>query len=703
MSYTNQKVSSPVLGQRNFAYARNHFPARSPILGGRDSSEDESENVSETKYTAAHPRMSRRKATGRSWPWLPPHASRKPLTAMARPITERQLSSSPEFTPVSPAFTPAGSINPRSPEFAPRSPNYNSGSTGPSNALYAHCQPQPQSPAPGPSSLPDYQSPGMTYRENFTSYRAGSQDSFAVQPQPMLPSAANDFYRSLGSMDNSNYSWTHSKVSSRKRPFEQDDDSFAPPSKRQENSATQMFGLYNEATARAADQNARNRSYAVSNHSITPAGEDVEMNNSRTPANSNNFAGMVYAAAPLTPRGLAADEYNRPQATFPCEIEYTTTETAYGPNYSGEPGFVIQQKSIFAPARSAASPNSAVAVEQVHRNRMSYDSSAAQTSPQLPSFGSLFSGLSSVQYPQVSSDTSSHDYPMEPLHNVHNYVDLISPSPQRSIRAEVFHSLEARNGSADSDTVDLYSPSPDISEGSIQNAENQDSIENPPIESSQEEHPTNRQETDSVTLAEETPRLSIEAPDNFDNELVVSHHSNNNNDDNNSNQFSTLRERVSNLGVELDEVHEELHQYRMDFNDLKPQNIHHKTQISTLSTDVEALKQEVLAQSDQTTQLRNELNTLKAEVSENQSRFEDLIKLVVDVTERSDLHGEEILKLTERDEEADAEAANNDNGNNVDEVAALKAEVARLQKEVLTLQNEALKKEIAELRASRGV
>ncbi|TGO47125.1 hypothetical protein BCON_0292g00070 [Botryotinia convoluta] len=707
MSYTNPKVSSPVLGQRNFAYARNYFPARSPILGGRDSSEDELDNVSVTNSIATHPGMSRGKATGRSWPWQPPITSRKPLTAIARPGPERQLSSSPEYTPASPAFAPVGFTNPRSPEFAPRSPNFNPGSSGSSNALYARYQRQPQSLAPGPSSLPDYQSPGMNYREHFTSYRVRPQNSFAVQPQPILPSVASDLLRNLGSTNNSNISWTHSKVSSRKRPFEEDDDFFAPPSKRREYSATQLSGLYNESTARAADQtlqNARNRVYAGRNHSITPAEEDVEMKDSRAPANSNNHAGMAYAAAPQSPRGLAADEYNRPRVSFPSEIEYATTETAFGPNYSGEPGLVIQQKPISAPARGTSSLNSAVATEQAHRNGTSFGSSLPQNSPQLPSFGSLFSRPSPGQYPQASSHTSNNDYPMESQNNV-NHDNVISLSPQRSIRAEVFHSLEARNGSVDSDTVDplilhSYSPSPALSEDSIHGTENQNSIENPPVASPQEENPINRHETDSVTLAEDTPRLSIEAPDNFDNESVVSHHSNNNNDDNNNNQFLTLQEKVSNLGVELDEVQEELDNRRMEFDDLNTQNTHCDTQISTLSTDVEALEQKTQAQCDETTQLRNEVNTLKAEASEHQSRFEELIKLVVEVTERSNLHGERIMKLTQRDAGAENGTANN---NNEDEVAALKEEVARLQKEVLTLQNEALKKEIAELRASRGL
>ncbi|TGO20927.1 hypothetical protein BPAE_0255g00050 [Botrytis paeoniae] len=712
MSYTNQKVSSPVLGQRNFAYARNYFPARSPILGGRDSSEDGLVDVSVTNSTTTHHGMSRRKATGRSWPWQPPHTSRKPLTAMARPGPERQLSPSPEYTPASPTFAPVGLTNPRSPEFAPRSPNFNPSSSGPLNALYAHYQPQPPSPAPGPSSLPDYQSPGMNYREHFTSYRARPQNSFAVQPQPMLPSVANGLLRNLGNMNNPNFSWTHSKVSSRKRPFEEDGDFFAPPSKRREYSATQMFGLYNETTARTAGQtlnNAHNRVYVSRNHSITPVEEDVEMNSSRAPASSNNFAGMVYEAAPSTPRGLAADEYNRPRASFPCEIEYATTETAFGPNYSGESGLVIQQKPIVAPARGASSLNPAVATEQAHRNRMSFDSWPPQTSPQLPSFGSLFTRPSHSQYPQVSSDTSNDDYPMVPQNNVDNYANLISPSPQRSIRAEVFHSLEARHGSVDSDTVDpmilhSYAPSSALSEGSTHDTENQNSNENPPVASPQEENPINRHETDSVTLAEDTPRLSIEAPDNFDNESVVSHHSNNNIDDNNNNQFLTLQEQVSDLGVKVDEVHEEIYHNLMVFDDLTTQNIHHDTQISTLSTDVEALEQKVQAQSDEKTQLRNEVNTLKAEASEHQSRFEELIKLVVEVTERSNVHGEKIMKLTQQSAAgARNETANNDNGNNVDEVAALKEEVARLQKEVLTLQNEALKKEIAELRASRGL
>ncbi|KAF5879353.1 uncharacterized protein Bfra_006562 [Botrytis fragariae] len=712
MSYTNQKVSSPVLGQRNFAYARNYFPARSPILGGRDSSEDGLDDVSGTDSTTQHHGMSRGNATGRSWPWQPPHTSRKPLTAMARPAPERQLSSSPEFTPASPAFATAGLTNQHSPEFAPRSPSFNPSSSGPSNALYAHYQPQPQSPAPGPSFLPDYQSPGMNYREHFTSYRARPQNSFATQPQPMLPSVADGLLRHMGNMNNSKFSWTHSKGSSRKRPLEEDDDFFAPPSKRREYSATQMFGLHHETTPRAAGQtlnNARNRVYASRNHSITPVEEDVEMNNCRPPASSNPFAGMVYEAAPSTPRGLAANEYNRPRASFPCGIQYVTTETAFGSNYSGEPGLVIQQKPIVAPARGASSLNTAVATEQAHRNGISVVSSPSQTSPQLPSFGSLFTRPSHDQYPQVSSDTSNNDYPMEPQNNVNNYTNLFSPSPQRSIRAEVFHSLEAHHGSVDTNTVDhlilhSYAPSPALSEGSTHDTENQSSNENPRVASPQEKNPINRHETDSVTLAEDTPRLSIEATDNFDNESVVSHHSNNNIDDDNNNQFSILQDQVSDLGVELDEVYEEVQQHRIDFDDLKTQNIQRDTKLSTLSTDVEELKQEVLFQSNITSQLRSEVDTLNAEASEHKSRFEELIKLVVEVTERSNLHGEKIKKLTQQDAGADDETANNNNnGNNVDEVVALKEEVERLQKEVLTLQNEALKKEIAELRASRGI
>ncbi|TGO37537.1 hypothetical protein BHYA_0095g00360 [Botrytis hyacinthi] len=713
MSYTNQKVPSPILGQRNFAYARSHFPARSPILGGRDSSEDELDDASVTNSTTTHHEISRGKATGRSYPWQSPTTSRKPLTAMARPGPERQLSSSPEYTPASPTFATAGLTNPRSPVFAARNPNFNPSSSGPSNALYAHYQPQPQSPTSGPSSLPDYQSPGMNYREHFTSYRARPANSLAVQPPPMLPSIASDIFRNLGSMNNSNSSWTHSKVSSTKRPFEEDDDFFAPPSKRREYS----FGLYNETTARGTDQalqNSRNRVYASNNHSTTPAGGDVEMNNYRAPESSNIYAGMVYQAAPSTPRGRAADEYNRPQASFPCEIEYTTTETAYGPNYSGEPGLVIQQKPISTLTRGTSSLNSAVATDQRYL-------------PQLPPLGTMFTGFSpspqSPQYPQASSHNSNNDYPMEPQDNF-NHDNIISPSPQRSIRAEVFHSFEARHGSIDSDTADplvlhSYAPSPALSEGSTHDTENQNSNEDPPVASPQEKNPIDRHETDSVTLAEDTPRLSIEAPDDTDsesvishhsrnnndddNESVVSHHSRNNNDDDNNNQLLILQEEVANLGVELYGVQRELSNHRENFEAFHNLNTEYSTEIPTISDNVERLEQRIQAQSDETTQLRNEVNKLRAEASEHQSKFDTFMDLVVEVAERSNLHSEQIKQLTQRHAGAQNEAANNATGNKVDELAALTREVTRLQNRVLTLQNEALMKQVDELRASTGL
>ncbi|KAF7957838.1 hypothetical protein EAE96_003408 [Botrytis aclada] len=708
MSYTNQKVSSPILGQRNFAYARNHPSARSPILGEGDSSEDELDNVSVANYTTTYPGMSRRKT------WQPPVTLRKPLTAMARQTPARQLSSSPEYTPVSPAFATVGFNSPRSHGFAPRSPNFNSSSSGPESALYARYQPQPQSPAPGPSYLPDYRSPGMNYREHFTSCGVGPQSSFAKQPQAMPPTLTNGLFRHLGSMNNYNHPWNHSNAFSRKRPFEDADDLFAPPPKRREYSATNLFGLFNETSPRAADQtlqNAHSGVSAVRSYRVTPAEQDVEMSNSSTPANSDKFAGMAYEPAPSTPRGLTADEHNKPEATFPYELEYTTTELAYGPNYTGPPGFVALKKPISAPVSSASSLSTVATTQPVHRTGMLFSSSPPRNLSQLPSIRDLFHHQSPVQNPQVSSNTSNNDYPVEPQNNVNNdninHNDVVSPSPQRSIRAEVFHSLEARHGSVDSDAGDpvllrSYSSSPASSEGSVHDTENQNSIENLPDASPQEENTNNGHETDSVTLAD-TPRLSIEAPDNLNNASVVSNHSNNNNVDNNNDQLLMIQEKVSNFQGELDYFQSQLDDHRGELDDVDDKHTHYYTRISTLSTDVEVLEQKSQAQSDETTQLRNQINTLKAEASERQSRFDELVKLVVEVTERSNLHGEQIINLARRSAGADNEAANNNNNKDEDEVTTLKEEVARLQKEVLTLQNEALKKEIAELRANRNL
>ncbi|TGO14901.1 hypothetical protein BTUL_0047g00630 [Botrytis tulipae] len=708
----SQKVPSPILGQRNFAYARSHFPARSPILGGRDSSEDELDDASVTNSTTTHHGMSRGKATSRSDPWQPPTTSRKPLTAMARPGPERQLSSSPEYTPASPSFATAGSITPRSPVFVARNQNFNPSSFGPSNALCAHYQAQPQRPTSGPS-LPDYQSPGMNYQESFTSYRARPENSFAVQPPPMFPSLTSNFFRKQGSMINSNSSWTHSKDSIRKRSSEEDDDFFAPPSKRRQYS----FGFYNETTARATDQtlqNSRNRVYVGSNYGTTPAIGDVEMTNYRAPESSNIYAGMVYQAAPSTPRGRDADDYNGPQATFSRGIEYTTTETAYGPNYSGEPGLVIQQKPISTLARGTRSFDSAVATKPKHLQRIL---------PRLPPLCTTFCGLSSIQSPRASPPSSNNNYPTEPQENV-NHDNILSPSPQRSIRAEVFHSLEAHDASVDSNTVDplilhSYAPSPALPEGSTHDAENQNSNENPPVESPQEENTINRHDTDSVTLAEDTPRQSIEVPNNTDNESVVSHHSRNNHDDDNesvishhsrnnnvddnNNQLLILQEEVTDLGVELYGVQRELSNHRENFEALYTLNTEYSTEIPTTSGNVERLQQRIQAQSDETTQLRNEINTLRAEASEHRSRFHTFMDLVVEVADLSKLHCEQINQLTQREARAQIEIANNTTANKVDELAALTREVTRLQNRVLTLQNEALEKQIADLRASSGL
>ncbi|TGO47598.1 hypothetical protein BOTNAR_0515g00010 [Botryotinia narcissicola] len=708
MSYTNQKVPSPILSQRNFAYAINQFPARSPILGGRDISENESDDASVTNSTTAHHGMSRGNATGRSNPWQPPTTSRKPLTAMARPGPERQLSSSPEYTPASPSFATAGSTHPRSPVFAARNPNFNPNSSGPSNALYAHYQAQPQSPTSGPY-LPDYQSPGMNYQEHFTSYRAKPENSFAVQPPPMLPSLTSNFFRDHGSMNNSNSSRTHSNISRRKRLSEEDDDFFAPPSKRRHYS----FGFYNETTARATEQtlqNSRNRVYVSGNYGTTHAGGDVEMNNHRAPQSSNIYAGMVHQAAPSTPRGRAADDYNGPLATFPGDIEYTTTETAYGPNYSGEPGLVIQQKPTSPLACGTSSFDSAVATKPNH---------LPQILPRLPPLGTMFSGLSSIQSPQTSPPSSNNDYPTKPQDNI-NHDNILSPTPQRSIRAEVFHSLEARDASVDPLILHSYAPSPALSEGSTHDAENQNSNGNPPVERPQEENPINRHDTDSVTLAEDTPRQSIEVPDDTDNESVVSHHSRNNNDDDNesvishhsrnnndndnNNQLLILQEEVTDLGVELYGVQRELSNHGGNFGAFYTLNTEYSTEIPTISGNVERLERRIQAQSDETTQLRNEINTLKAEASEHQSQFDTFMDLVVEVADQSNLHGEQINQLTQREARAQIEIANNATANKVDELAALTREITRLQNRVLTLQNEALEKQIAELlRASSGL
>ncbi|KAF7904472.1 hypothetical protein EAF00_001806 [Botryotinia globosa] len=707
MSCTKQKVPSPILGQRNFAYARNHFPARSPILGGRDSSEDELDDASVTDATTTHYGMSRGKATGRSNRWQPPTASRKPLIAMAKPGPERQLSPSPEYTPASPSFATAGLTNPRSPVFAARNPNFNPSSSGRSNALYAHYQAQHQSQTSGPSSLPDYQSPGMNYQEHFTSYRAIPENSFA-----MLPSLMSDLSRNLGSMNDSNCPWKHSKVSRRKRPSEEDDDFFVPLSKRRQYS----FGFNNETTAMAADQtpqNSGNRVYVGSNYGTTPAGGDVEMNNYRAPESSNIYAGMVYQAAPSTPRGRAADDYNRPQATFPCDIEYTTTEMAYGPNYSGKPGLVIQQKPISTVARGTSSFDSAVATKP----------NLPQILPRLPPLGTVFGGLSSIQSPRASPPSWNNDYSTQPQENV-NHVNILNPSPQRSIRAEVFHTLEAHGDSVDSDTVDplilhSYAPSPALSEGSPRDAENQNSNENPPVESLQEENTINRHDTDSVTLAEDTLRQSIEVPDNTDTESVISHHSRNNHDndngsvishhsrnnnvDDNNNQLLILQEEVTDLGVELYGVQRELSNHRENFEALYTRNTEYSTELPTISGDVERLQRRIQAQSDETTQLRNELNTLRAEASEQRSRFHRFMNLVVEVADQSRVHGEQINQLTQREARAQIEIANDAPANKVDELAALTREVIRLQNRVLTLQNDALEKHLGELRAISGL
>ncbi|THV54273.1 hypothetical protein BGAL_0030g00050 [Botrytis galanthina] len=730
MSHTNQKVPSPILGQRNFAYASNHFPVRSPILGGRDSTADELDDASVTNTTTKHHGMSRGKGKSRSYPWQSPTTSREPLTAMARPGPGRQMSSSPEYTPASPTFAPAGLTNPRSLVFAPRSSNFNPSSSGPSNALYVRYQPRPQSSTSGPSSLPDYHLPAMDYQEHFTSYRAGPDKYFAVQTR--------DFFKNGESKNKSNSSWTHSRVSSRKRPSEEEEDNdfFAPPSKRRQYSTTYPFGLYNETTARVTGQtlqNSRNRVYASSNYSTTPADGDVEKNNYRAPESSNIYAGMVYQAAPSTPRGRAADEYNRPQATFPCEIEYTTTESAYGPNYSGQPGLVIQQKPISALTRGNSSFNSAVATDKIFLPRIL---------PQLPRLCTMFNGFGSPQYPQASSHSWNNYIPMEPRDNVNqdngnhvsfNHDHIISPSPQRTIQAEVFHSLEARHASVDPDTVNplmlqSYAPSPALLEGSSHDSDNQNSNENPPVAPPQEENPINRLETDSVTLAEDTPRPSIEIPDDTDNESVVSHHSSdnndhdnesvishhsrnnndddnesvishhsrNNNDDENNNQLLILQEEVSDLGVELYGVQRQLSNHRENFQS-------YSTEVPTITGNVERLQHGAQAQSDETTQLRNEVRTLRAEASEHLYRFNVFKDWMVEVAERSNLHGEQIKQLTQRDAGAQDATANNATGSKLDELAALAREVASLQHRVLTLQNEALGKEVAELRASIGL
>ncbi|KAF7941136.1 hypothetical protein EAE99_000773 [Botrytis elliptica] len=725
MSYTNQKVSSPVLGQRNFAYARNYFPARSPILGERDGSEDGPDNVSVTSTAAPIPGMSRGKPTGRSWPWQRTTTSRKPLTAMARPRPERQLSSSPEYTPASPGFAPVDFNNPRSAEAAPRSSNFNPSSSNPPSALYAHYQPQLQTPTLGPSFLPDYQSLGMHYREHFTSYSARPQNSFAMQSrQPMLPSIASDLLQKQGSMNNSNFSWTHSKVSSRKRPFEEeDDDFFAPPSKRREYSATRPFGLYNETTAGSASQtlqDSRNRVYPSGNRSFTPAHGYVEMNNSRTPANSDIYAGMVYQEAPSTPRGRAADECNnRPLATFPYEVEYTTTETAYGPNYSGTPGLVIQQKPVST--RGTSSRNSAVAPNYRYR---------PQTSMQLPPLATLFTGFKSHE----SSPSSNNNYPMEPQNNVnhgnilspspqrtiraevfhslearHGSVDsdtvdpILSPSPQRTIRAEVFHSLEARHGSVDSDTVDplilsSYAPSPALSEDSTHDAENQNSNENSPVASPQEEDPIDRQSTDSATLAEDTPRQSIEAPDNFDNESVVSYHPSDNDDDENHSQSATLDQDVR--GHQIQQI---LTRHGKFFEDLATRKSDYSIELPFLIDDVETLKQTTKEQSDKNTELRKEIRTLNAQASTQFAFYVDMTKVALERPNPSQINDEHINRLIQQSVEAGNKTADHATVNNAEVLATLRREVTELQNSVLKMQNEALMKQVEDLRALRDL
>ncbi|TEY80309.1 hypothetical protein BOTCAL_0039g00060 [Botryotinia calthae] len=743
MSYTNQKGSSPILGQRQFTFKKTHFAPRSPIPGERDSSVDELDNVSVTNPTSTSSRMSRRKATGPSWSLQSHFASRKPLTAMARQNTERQLNASPEFSPASPpAFTPVGFTNQRSPELAPRSPSFNPGSPSSPRPLFSHFNPRPQSSTSGPASLPDYQFPGLNHREHFAPCAVGPQSFFAMQPRPTLPNVSL-LNQSLNSMNDSYLSWKNSNVSSRKRPSERVDDFFAPPSKRRESSATQSFGLYHETTTSAADQilrDARDRVYASRHQGIFPVEENMEMSDSGTPANSNKYAENLHRKAPQSPGGRVTDYYNKPRASFSCQVEYAPTETV-----SGESEFAIQRKSIFAPFSVATSFKPAAATEQTHRNEMSFGSFSqttpqlpsfssqfsrpdhgqttpllpsfcsqfsrpdhGQTTPQLPSFGSKFSRPDHGQYSQLPSSkyTSYIGYSTDlPRHTAAGPGSLPSPSPQRSIRAEVFQSLEARQCSVDSDAVDppvlhsyARSPSSTGSGTLVHGTENRNSIEIPPIASPQEENSINRQDTDSVTLAEDTPRLSIEAADNLDNESIVSYDSNNNNK--NNNDISILHEKLDNIGAELFEVQHESRSNRMDFDNMSTQNRHFNTRFSALCTSVEDLKEQIQIQSAQNTQSRNEVDTLKEEAVEQKARFEELVKLVVEVTNRSNFHSCEIKKLIPQGVAGAGNEDVNNNGDNVDEVAALKKEVARLQQEVLTLKNEALKKEVAELRVN---
>ncbi|EMR86150.1 hypothetical protein BcDW1_5197 [Botrytis cinerea BcDW1] len=722
MASTNQKSSS----QRHFTFMKTHFAPKSPILGERDSSVDELDNVSVTNPTSTSSKMSRGKATVPSWSLQSRFASRKPFAAMGRQNTERQSTASPEFTPASPpAFTPVGFTNQRSPELGHRSPSFNPGSPSSPRRLFSHFGPRPQSPTSGLSSLPNYQSPGLNHREHFAPYAVAPQSFFAMQPRPPLPNASL-LTQPLDNMNDSYLSWKNSNVSSRKRPSERVDDFFAPPPKRRESSTTQLFGLYHE-TISAADQilqNARDRVYASRHQGTLPVERYMEMSNCGNPANLNNYAGNIYQKAPQSPGALASDYYNRPRASFSCQVECASTETM-----SGESEFAIQRKPVFAPFSVATSFQPAAATEQTHRNEMSFGSSPitpqlprfssqfslpddGQYTPQLPSFSSLFSHPDHSQYSQLPS-SKYIGYPTELPHHTAGPGSLLSPSPQRSIRAEVFQSLEARQCSIDSESVESnsvnsdsidppilqsYARPPASSGTSVQGTKNQNSIEIPPITSPQEGNSINRQDTDSDTLAEDTPRISIEAADNSDNESAVSYHSNNNNND-----ILILGKKLDNIGAELFEVQHESRSNRMDLDNMSTQNRQFDTRVSTLCASVEDLKELIQIQSAQNTQSRDEVTRLKEEAVEQKSRFEELVNLVVEVTNRSNLHGGKIEKLTQQGAaEAGNEDANN-NGDNVDEVAALKKEVARLQQEVLTLQNEALKKEVAELRASRDV
>ncbi|KAF7864119.1 uncharacterized protein EAF02_010087 [Botrytis sinoallii] len=411
-----------------------------------------------------------------------------------------------------------------------------------------------------------------------------------MQPrQPMLPSIASDLLQKQGSMNNSNFSWTHSKVSSRKRPFEEDDDFFAPPSKRREYSATRPFGLYNETTAGSASQtlqDSRNRVYPSGNRSFTPADGYVEINNSRTPANSDIYAGMVYQAAPSTPRGRAA---------------------------MSTPGLVIQQKPVSTLTRGASSPNSAVAPNYRYR---------PQTSTQLPPLATLFTGFRSHE----SSPSSNNNYSMEPQNNV-NHGNILSHH----------HSVPF--------APKFFTPSrPDM-------APEQNSNENSPVASPQEEDPIDRQETDSATLAEETPRQSIEAPDNFDNESVVSYHPSDNDDDENHSQ----------------------------------------------------LIQTTKEQSDKNTELRKEIRTLKAQASSQFAYYIEMTEMALKATDPSRIDDEKIKRLIQRSVEAGNKTADNATVNNADVLATLRREVTELQNTVLKMQNEALMKQVEELRALRDL